>query len=156
MRFSPTHEKRLALLTAFRPTGLNLVPYFALWLFAECLVKIRIMEQREQRDLFPGALEMMILQTLKRKPLHGYALAQHIKQSSDDLLQIEEGSLYPALQRMLKAGWVKAEWGISATNRRVRIYQLTPAGRKHVQREVSSFERMLEGITRVLAPAKMR
>jgi PadR family transcriptional regulator len=108
----------------------------------------------EQRDLFPGALEMMILQTLKRKPLHGYALAQHIKQTSDDLLQIEEGSLYPALQRMLKAGWVRAEWGISATNRRVRVYQLTPAGRKHVQRQVSSFERMLKGITRVLSPAK--
>ena len=110
---------------------------------------------QDQRDLFPGALEMMILQTLKLKPLHGYALAQHIKQSSDDLLQVEEGSLYPALQRMLKAGWVKAAWGISATNRRVRTYQLTPAGRKHVQREVSSFERMLQGITRVLAPAKM-
>lgn len=114
------------------------------------------MKNDKPRDLFPGALEMMILRTLKIQPLHGYALAQHIKRTSNDLLQIEEGSLYPALQRMLKAGWVKAEWGISATNRRVRIYQLTPAGRKHVQREVSSFERMLEGITRVLAPAKMR
>src|SRR6476660_5619287 len=112
------------------------------------------MKEREQRDLFPGALEMMILRTLKRQPLHGYALAQHIKRTSDDLLQVEEGSLYPALQRMLKAGWVKAEWGISATNRRLRVYQLTPAGRKHVEREVSSFERMLKGITRVLSPAK--
>lgn len=97
---------------------------------------------------------MMILQTLKRKALHGYALAQHIKQTSDDLLQIEEGSLYPALQRMLKAGWLKAEWGISVTNRRVRTYRLTPAGRKHVETEVSKFERMLQGITRVLSPAK--
>ena len=112
------------------------------------------MKDLNQRDLFPGALEMMILQTLKRKPLHGYALAQHIKQTSNDLLQVEEGSLYPALQRMLKQGWVKAEWGLSSTNRRVRIYQLTPAGRKHVEQEVSSFERMLEGITRVLAPSK--
>jgi len=112
------------------------------------------MKPQEQRDLFPGALEMMILQTLKRKPLHGYALAQHIKQTSDELLEIEEGSLYPALQRMLKAGWVKAEWGISATNRRVRTYKLTGAGRKHVETEVSRFERMLKGITRVLAPAK--
>ncbi len=110
----------------------------------------------EQRDLFPGALELMILQTLKRKPLHGYALARHIKQTSNDLLQVEEGSLYPALQRMLKAGLVKAEWGISATNRRVRTYQLTPAGRKHGAREVSSFERMLEGITRVLTPARQK
>ena len=112
------------------------------------------MKKPAPRDLFPGALEMMVLQTLKRKPLHGYALAQHIKQTSNDLLQIEEGSLYPALQRMLKEGWVKAEWGISSTNRRVRIYQLTPRGRKHVEQAVSSFEQMLEGITRVLTPAK--
>jgi len=108
----------------------------------------------EQRDLFPGALEMMILHTLKRRPLHGYALAQHIKQTSNDLLQVEEGSLYPALQRMLKDGLVKAEWAISSTNRKVRVYQLTPAGRKHVERQISSFEKMLEGITRVLAPVK--
>ena len=109
------------------------------------------MKKSEQRDLFPGALEMMILRTLKRQPLHGYALVQHIKRVSDDLLQIEEGSLYPALQRLLKEELVKAEWGISATNRRVRIYKLTTAGAKHLEREVSSFEKMLEGITRVLA-----
>jgi PadR family transcriptional regulator, regulatory protein PadR len=109
------------------------------------------MNKGEPRDLFPGALEMMVLRTLKRQPLHGYALAQHIKRTSDDLLQIEEGSLYPAL---LKAELVKAEWGVSSTNRRVRIYKLTPAGLKHLQREVSSFERMLEGITRVLSPKK--
>src|SRR5712692_3499247 len=108
----------------------------------------------DRRDLFPGALEMMILRTLKRRPLHGYALTQHIKRASEDLLQIEEGSLYPALQRMLKAGLVKAQWGVSSTNRRVRIYQLTPAGARHLEREVSSFERMLEGIRRVLSPAE--
>ena len=109
------------------------------------------MKSHEQRDLFPGALEMMILRTLKRQPLHGYALAQHIKRTSNDLLEIEEGSLYPALQRLLKAELVKAEWGISSTSRRVRIYQVTAAGAKHLEREVSRFERMLEGITRVLA-----
>ncbi len=112
------------------------------------------MKKQEQRDLFPGALEMMILQTLKRHPLHGYALAQHIKTVSDDLLQIEEGSLYPALQRILKAGLVEAKWTVSATNRRVRIYRLTHKGAKHLKREVSSFERMLEGIKRVLAPVE--
>jgi transcriptional regulator len=112
------------------------------------------MSPESTRDLFPGALEMMILRTLKRQPLHGYALAQHIKRTSDDLLQIEEGSLYPALQRMLKQGVVKAEWGISTTNRRVRIYKITPTGAKHLEEQVSSFERMLEGITRVLAPVK--
>ena len=112
------------------------------------------MKKSEQRDLFPGALEMMILRRLKRQPLHGYALVQDIKRVSNDLLEIEEGSLYPALQRLLKAGLVKAEWGISSTNRRVRIYKLTPAGARHLEREVSSFEKMLEGITRVLAPGE--
>jgi PadR family transcriptional regulator PadR len=112
------------------------------------------MNKNEQRDLFPGALEMMVLRTLKRQPLHGYALVQHIKRNSDDLLQIEEGSLYPALQRLLKEGLVKAKWGTSSTNRRVRIYELTPAGAKHLEREVSRFERMLEGITRVLSPSE--
>ena len=110
------------------------------------------MKPPEQRDLFPGALEMMILRTLKIQPLHGYALAQHIKKASNHTLQIEEGSLYPALQRLLKAELLKAEWAISSTNRRVRIYKLTPAGAKHLQHEVSRFERMLEGITRVLSP----
>ena len=109
------------------------------------------MKKPDRRDLFPGALEMMILRTLRRQPMHGYALVQHIKRTSDDLLQIEEGSLYPALQRLLKEGLVKAEWGISSTNRRVRTYRLTPTGIKHLNREVSNFERMLEGVTRVLA-----
>jgi PadR family transcriptional regulator len=97
---------------------------------------------------------MMILRTVKRQPLHGYALVQHIKRASNDLLQIEEGSLYPALQRLLKDGLLKAEWGVSATNRRVRIYKITPAGAKHLEREVSSFEKMLDGISRVLVPVK--
>ncbi len=113
------------------------------------------MKKTEQRDLFPGALEMMILRTLKRQPLHGYALVQHIKRTSNDLLQIEEGSLYPALQRLLKDGLVRADWGISSTNRRVRTYMLTPKGAKHLDRQMSSFERMLEGITRVLAPVEL-
>lgn len=112
------------------------------------------MNTREQRDLFPGALEMMVLRILKRHPLHGYALAQHIKRTSDDLLQIEEGSLYPALQRLLKEGLVKAKWSMSSTNRRVRIYELTAAGAKHLEQEVSKFKRMLEGVTRVLAPGE--
>jgi len=113
------------------------------------------MENKVNRDLFPGALEMMILQTLCRGgPLHGYALAQHLKRTSEDLLQIEEGSLYPAMQRMLKAGWVAAEWGMSTRNRRVRIYKLTAAGRKQLASEVSSFERMMEGIARVMRPAE--
>jgi PadR family transcriptional regulator PadR len=113
------------------------------------------MKKTAKRDLFPGALEMMILQVLRRQPSHGYALVQHIKRTSQDLLQVEEGSLYPALQRLLKEELVKAEWGVSATNRRVRIYKLTAAGARHLEREVSSFERMLEGITHVLAPGEL-
>src|SRR5690242_517990 len=109
----------------------------------------------QRKDLFPGALEMMILRTLRGQPLHGYALVQRIKKTSADLLQIEEGSLYPALQRMLKEGWVAAKWGVSASNRRVRIYKLTPSGARHLEREVSSFERMLEGIRRVLSPSEL-
>jgi PadR family transcriptional regulator PadR len=111
-------------------------------------------KKADQRDLFRGALEMMILRSLLREPMHGYALVQHIKQRSNDLLQIEEGSLYPALQRLLKEGLLKAEWEISASNRKVRTYRVTPAGKKHLDREISSFERMLEAITLVLSPAK--
>jgi len=113
-----------------------------------------MVKKSEYRDLFPGALELMILQTLNRKSMHGYALAQHIKDISDDLLQIEEGSLYPALQRMLKAGWLKSEMGLSARSRPVRVFKLTNAGRKHLQDERSSFEKMFAGITRVLAVAQ--
>jgi len=97
---------------------------------------------------------MMILQMLRRGPLHGYALAQQIRHNSDDLLQIEEGTLYPALQRLQRQGWVEAKWGMSAHNRKVRVYHVTPAGGKQLQREVSSFERMLAGIARVMRPAR--
>jgi PadR family transcriptional regulator, regulatory protein PadR len=108
----------------------------------------------ERRDLFPGALEMMVLQMLRRGPLHGYAIAQQIRQVSDDLLHIEEGTLYPALQRLLREGWVGAEWGVSSRNRKVRIYKITSAGRKKLEREVSSFEQMLAGISRVMRTAE--
>jgi transcriptional regulator len=109
------------------------------------------MPQSTERDLFPGALEMMVLQLLKQEPMHGYALVQLIQQASRNLLRVEEGSLYPALQRLLKDGLVTAEWGVSSTNRRVRIYRLTRAGAKHLTNEISSFEQMLRGINLVLA-----
>ena len=108
----------------------------------------------ERRDLFPGALEIMILQSLRLHPMHGYALVKHIKLVSDDLLQVEEGSLYPALQRMLKEGWLESEAGTSAKGRPTRIYRPTEAGIRHLEQEISSFERMFAGITRVLAVAK--
>jgi len=107
------------------------------------------------RDLFPGALEMMILESLRRQAAHGYALVQHIQQRSNNLLQVEEGSLYPALQRLLKAKLVTSEWTISSsTNRRVRIYHITKAGVHRLERERSSFDRMLDGIQMVLGPGR--
>jgi PadR family transcriptional regulator PadR len=109
------------------------------------------MADNAARDLFPGALEMMVLRLLKQEPMHGYALVQRIQQASRNMLQVEEGSLYPALQRLLKDGLVSAEWGVSSTNRRVRIYRLTRAGAKHLANEVTSFERMFRGINLILA-----
>jgi transcriptional regulator len=97
---------------------------------------------------------MMVLKILLRAPLHGYGLAQLIKQGSDDLLRVEEGSLYPALQRMLKEGWLEAEWGLSSTNRKVRVYSITALGKNKLQREVSNFEQMIDGFTRVMKAAK--
>lgn len=105
-----------------------------------------------KRDLFPGALELMILRTLAFEPLHGYGLANRIQQRSQHLLQIGEGSLYPALQRLLKASLVSARWEISTTNRRVRTYSLTPKGRRHLGKETARFDGMIQGIQMVLAP----
>ncbi len=96
----------------------------------------------------------MILQSLRVQPMHGYALVKHIKRVSDDLLQVEEGSLYPALQRMLREGLLESEAGTSTKGRPTRIYRVTEAGIWHLEREVSSFEKMFAGITRVLAVAK--
>ena len=130
----------------------GLVYLSTLGMFASCLMENN---NTASRDLFPGALEMMILESLRRQPAHGYALVQHIQQRSQNLLQVEEGSLYPALQRLLKAKMVKAEWTVSsATNRRVRVYQITKSGLQHLERQKSSFDRMLEGIQMVLGPAR--
>ena len=111
-------------------------------------------KRAEHRDLFPGALETMILQSLRFRPMHGYALVKHIKEVSENLLQVEDGSLYPALQRMLREGWLESEMGTSAKGRPTRIYRLTDAGIHHLEKEVVSLERMFAGITRVLAVAK--
>ncbi len=106
-----------------------------------------------KNEMLPGTLGMLVLRVLQPGPLHGYAIAQRIHQLSNDLLQVEEGSLYPALQRMLLKGWVRAEWGVSETNRKVRFYRLTPAGRKQLQSEIDDFDRVMQGIAAVLAKA---
>ena len=104
-------------------------------------------------DLLPGTLDMLILKTLTRGALHGYGIAQSIRRTSDDVLTVEEGSLYPALQRLLLQGWVKAEWKMTDTNRRARYYTLTAAGKKQLGLEVSEFEQIITAIGRVLADA---
>jgi PadR family transcriptional regulator len=104
-------------------------------------------------DLLPGTLDLLILKTLTRTPLHGYGIALSIKRLSDDVLTVEEGSLYPALQRLLLRNWVKAEWKITETNRRARFYSLTAAGRKQLGIEESQFEQMIAAIGRVLRSA---
>lgn len=105
-------------------------------------------------EIPPGTLYMLILRTLARGgELHGYEIAKSIQQMSQDVLQVEEGSLYPALQRMLIKGWVKAQWGATSENRRARYYQLTPAGRKQMEAEVSQFERVMAAIVRVIQTA---
>ncbi len=101
----------------------------------------------------PGTLVMLVLRVLQSGPLHGYAIAQRIHALSSDVLQVEEGSLYPALQRILLKGWAKAEWGISETNRRVRFYRLTPAGRSHLAAEMSDYDRVNAAIRTVLRTA---
>ena len=104
-------------------------------------------------DLMPGTLDLLILKTLVRAPLHGYGIALAIKRFSEDVLTVEEGSLYPALQRLLLRGWVKAEWKMTETNRRARFYTLTAAGRKQLDVELSQYEQVIAAIGRVLQNA---
>lgn len=105
-------------------------------------------------ELLPGTLYLLILKTLARTgPMHGYGIAEYIQDTTEDVLQVEEGSLYPALQRMLIKGWVVAEWGQSENNRRARFYRLTPAGRKQLSVEISKFEKVVRAVTRVIQPA---
>jgi PadR family transcriptional regulator PadR len=101
-------------------------------------------------DLLPGTLYLLILKTLTRGPLHGYGIARRIKDSSDATLEIEEGSLYPALNRMLVKGWLTAEWGISENNRKARFYSLTPEGRKQLEHESRQFDKLIEAIQLVM------
>ncbi|HEY8998185.1 MAG TPA: PadR family transcriptional regulator [Edaphobacter sp.] len=105
-------------------------------------------------EIPPGSLYLLILKTLSRHgELHGYEIAESILHTSGNVLEVEEGSLYPALQRMLVKGWVTAEWGVTAGNRRARYYRLTAAGRKQLAAELSHFERVYEAIARVVQPA---
>jgi len=104
-------------------------------------------------DLMQGTLELLILKTLVRDSMHGYGIARRIHETVDDLLKIEDGSLYPALYRMEERGWIKSEWGVSENNRRAKFYKLTRAGRKQLEAESSNWERISQAITRILQTA---
>jgi PadR family transcriptional regulator, regulatory protein PadR len=101
-------------------------------------------------DIIPGTLDMLVLQTLSVAPLHGYAIAQHIERLSEDVLRVEQGSLYPALERLQRAGLVTSKWGVSPTGRRARYYTITASGRKQLGQEISDFDKIALAIARVL------
>jgi transcriptional regulator len=106
-----------------------------------------------RRELLPGTLDMLILKTLSVQPMHGYAIAQQIQRLSRDVLRVEEGSLYPALQRMRQKGWIKAEWGQTPNKQRARYYTVTAAGRKQLGAQESGFDELVAAIARVMRPA---
>ena len=108
------------------------------------------MSPSNRRDLLPGTLDMLVLKTLSVQSMHGYAIARHIENLSDDVLRIEEGSLYPALQRMRQKGWIKADWRQTPNNQKARYYTITAAGRKHLGQEEAGFAELLAAIGRVM------
>jgi PadR family transcriptional regulator, regulatory protein PadR len=104
----------------------------------------------DQTDVLQGTLDLLIMRMIALEPLHGWAIAQRIQQISDDLLRVQQGSLYPALHRLEHQGWITAEWGVSENNRRARFYALTKAGRKQLEAEVAKWERLSTGVNLVL------
>ncbi len=115
-----------------------------------CIDWTREMPTPNSSELLPGTLYLLILRTLARGPLHGYAIARRIKEHSAETLEIEDGSLYPALNRMLVKGWLASEWGISENNRRARFYRLTPLGRKQLEKETKEFDKVIQAIQLVM------
>ncbi len=106
-----------------------------------------------RRELLPGTLDMLILKTLTVQSMHGYGIAQHLRRLSDEVIRVEEGSLYPALQRMRQKGWIRAEWGTTPNNQRARYYTITAAGRRHLGQTEAGFAELIRGIARVMRPA---
>ena len=111
------------------------------------------MARDTKRDLLPGTLDMLILGSITNQAMHGYGIAQHIQRLSRDVLRVEEGSLYPALQRMRQKGWIKAEWGQTPNNQRARYYTITALGRKQLGEQEAGFAELLDAIARVMRPA---
>ena len=122
--------------------------------YIDCLCRREAEWIMGRDEIYPGTLDLLILKTLGREsPMHGFEIARAIQQRSGDVLQVEEGSLYPALQRMLVKGWVKGEWGLTDENRRARYYRLTAAGKRQLESEVSQFERVIGAMKKVLEKA---
>lgn len=107
----------------------------------------------DKPELVQGTLDMLVLKALQRGALHGYSIARQIRRDSDDYLSVEEGSLYPALHRMERRGWIEAEWGLSETNRKAKYYRLSPAGRRQLKAEVARWNRLVQAIAGVLDPS---
>lgn len=107
-------------------------------------------KQKEREDLLQGTLDLIILRTLLFGPMHGHAIAVSIQKTSEDVLQVDHGSLYPALHRLLRRGWIAADWGVSRNNRRARFYQLTAAGKKQLVHQTSKWERLTGAIARIM------
>src|SRR5215510_16457247 len=105
-----------------------------------------------RRDLLPGLLDLLILKSLSVQPMHGYGIAQYLQRASTDVIQVQEGSLYPALQRMRQKGWIKAEWRTTPNNQRARYYTITPVGRKQLGEEETGFAALIAAVQRVLEP----
>ena len=106
-----------------------------------------------KRDLLPGILDMLVLRTLSVQSMHGYGIAQHLQRLSHDVIRVEEGSLYPALQRMRPKGWIKAQWGLTPNNQRARYYPITAAGRRQLSERTAGFAELVEAVQRVMRPA---
>lgn len=111
------------------------------------------MTPRAKRDLLPGMLDMLILKSLSIQPMHGYGIAQHLLQVSKEVIQVEEGSLYPALQRMRHKGWIRAQWRQTPNNQRARYYDLTDRGRRHLGEQEEGFAELMSAVRRVMRPA---
>lgn len=107
-------------------------------------------DSNERQELLPGTLDLLILRTLRHEARHGYGITQHLRICSQEVLQVGEGSLYPALQRMRAKGWIDGDWRKSETGRRARFYQLTPSGLEHLERALKSYREMTAAITRIL------
>jgi len=110
------------------------------------------MSSSAKRDLLPGLLDLLILKSLSVQPMHGYGIAQYLQRASTDVIQVQEGSLYPALQRMRQKGWIKAEWRTTPNNQRARYYTITTTGRKQLGEEETGFAALIDAVRRVLEP----